>query len=106
MHQQSVVLLGAGVGVVVHACQQELLIWARVEDHYHWYDPPGHPRAPEAPHRRRYEHWHCYCPPLQPMSLLLLLRRLVPVLLLVLLQGLSRQVVELAGRWSGEDRLV
>ena len=95
-----------GVRSAVHvvlawpASPKQLPIWARVEDHYHWYDPPVHPRALEAPHRRRDEQQHCYCPPLQPMRWLLRLR-----LLLVLLQGRSRLEAELAGRWSGEDYL-
>ena len=98
--QQSEVRLVVDEASVVLASPVELLTWAHVEDHRHWRDPPCHPRALVAPHRRRDEHWHSHCPPLKPMSSLLHLR------LLVLLQGLSRQVAELAGRWSGGGRLV
>ena len=100
MHQQSVVLLCAGVGVVAHACQQELLIWARAEDHHHRCDPPGHPQDAL---QLRLVLLRC-CSPLQVMSCLLRLR---PVLvLLVLLPSLSRQVVEPADHWSGGVLLV
>ena len=93
MHQQSVVPHCAGVGVVAHACHGVLLIWARVEDHHHWCDPPGHPR----------DELH-YCSPLQVMGCLLRLR--LVLVLLVLLPSLSRQVAELADHWSGEVLLV
>ena len=89
MHQQSVVLLCAGVGVVALACTEELLIWARAEDHHHRCDPPGHPR----------DELHC-CSPLQVMSCLLSLR--LVLVLLVLLPSLSRQVAELADHWTHE----
>ena len=93
MHRQSVVPHCADVGAVAHACHGVLLIWARVEDHHHWCDPPGHPRA----------ELHC-CSPLQVMSCLLRLR--LVLVLLVLLPSLSRQVAELADHWSGEVLLV
>ena len=98
--QQSEVRPVVDEASVVLASPVELLTWVHAEDHRHWRDPLYHPRALVAPHLRRDEQLHCRCPPLQPMSSLLRLR------LLVLLQGLSRQVAELAGRWSGGDRLV
>ena len=100
MHQQSVVLLCAGVGVVAHACQQELLIWARAEDHHHRCDPPGHPQDEL---QLRLVLLRC-CSPLQVMSCLLRLR--LVLVLLVLLPSLSRQVAEPADHWSGEVLLV
>ena len=106
MRQQSEVQLVVDELVVVLASPVEPWTWARAEDRCHWHGPRCHPRAPVTPHRRRDEHWHCHCPPLQPMSLLLLLRLLVLVLMMVLLQGLSRQVAEPDCRWSGEVRLV
>ena len=87
---------------MVIASPVELLIWGHAEDHRHWREHLSHPLALVAPHLRRDEQLHCRCQSLQPMSSLLSLRLLV----LVLLQGLSHQVVELAGRWSGEARLV
>lgn len=100
MHQQSVVLLCAGVGVVAHACQQELLIWARAEDHHHRCDPPGHPQDEL---QLRLVLLRC-CSPLQVMSCLLRLR--LVLVLLVLLPSLSRQVAELADHWTHEVLLV
>ena len=91
--------------VVELASLVEPWTWTLARDHCHWHDSRSLPRVPETPHLRRDEHWHCHCPPLQPMSSLLRLRLLV-LGLLVLLQGLSRQVAELAGRWSGGARLV
>ena len=103
--QQSEVRPVVDEASVALASPVELLNWGHAGDHRHWRDPLSHPRALVAPHLRRDEQLHCRCPPLQPMSLLLRLRLLV-LGLLVLLQGLSRQVAELAGRWSGGDRLV
>ena len=87
--------------VVELASLVEPRTWALARDHCHWHDSRRPPRVPETPHHRRDEQWHCRCPPLQAMNLLLL-----PLLVvLVLLQGRSRLEAELADRWSGEDRL-
>ena len=68
MHQQSVVLHCAGVGVVAHACHEVLLIWARAEDHHHRCDPPGHPRDELQLRRRLVLVLLRHCSPLQVMN--------------------------------------